>query len=70
MFLLGIGIVSCLIGAALAVMGLFLWSILDISWGETLGNIGLAMMVIPFCVGLLIGALALLLSLFGLVILF
>lgn len=68
--LLAIGFISFLIGAALSIIGIVVWGVFDIDIGETMGKIGIAMMTIPFVIALLIGAFALLLSLFGLAILF
>lgn len=69
MIIAGLGIVSCLLGLAITIIGLVAMSIFDLDWGDTLCKVGLMMMIIPFILFLLFGAFGLLLALFGLTLL-
>ena len=56
------------IGAGISITGLALWELFDINIGETLAKIGICLMIFPIVVGIITGAVILLLALFGLVV--
>jgi hypothetical protein len=56
------------IGAGISLIGLALWGMFDIDAGETLGKVGICLMIFPIIAGIVTGTVILLLALFGLVV--
>lgn len=56
------------IGAGISITGIALWELFDINAGETLGKVGICLMIFPIVAGIITGVVILLLALFGLVV--
>lgn len=56
------------IGAGISITGLALWELFDINAGEALAKVGICLMIFPIVAGIIVGAVILLLALFGLVV--
>lgn len=56
------------IGAGISITGLALWELFDIYAGEMLAKVGICLMIFPIVTGIIVGAVILLLALFGLVV--
>jgi hypothetical protein len=55
------------IGAGISLIGLALWGLFDIDAGETLGKVGICVMICPILVGIIVGVVIMCLALFGVV---
>lgn len=55
------------IGAGISLIGLALWGLFDIDAGETLGKVGICVMICSILLGIIIGIVIILLALFGVV---
>ena len=55
------------IGAGISLIGFALWGLFDIDAGETLGKVGICVMICSVLVGIIVGIAMVLLALFGVV---
>lgn len=55
------------IGAGISLIGLALWELFDIDAGETLGKVGICVMICSVLVGIIVGIVIMCLALFGVV---
>lgn len=55
------------VGAGISLVGLALWGLFDIDAGETLGKVGICVMICSVLVGIIAGIVIMCLALFGVV---
>lgn len=55
------------VGAGISLVGLALWGLFDIDAGETLGKVGICVMICSVLVGIIVGIVIMCLALFGVV---
>ena len=55
------------IGAGISLIGLALWGLFDIDAGETLGKVGICVMICSVLAGIIVGIVIMCLALFGVV---